>query len=180
MESGKILISGSDGNYLIKLLGYVRLTLCTSLNLYIDGIFKAYQGASGVAPRTVGRPHNVLIDLYDTEGLDSTTLGLLAKLAIHCQREFKLKPLLFCANPGIIRELEVMAIDSYFQLVTGPCKESCDESSALQELPRTDADADVVRDQVLDAHKLLVELNPACERDFIDLIRTLEQEASCA
>lgn len=175
MEPGKILIAESGGNYLVKLVGYVRLTLCTSLNCYIEGIFKSHDASSGP-----DNAKNVLIDLCDTEGLDSTTLGLLAKLAIHCQREFKLKPLLFCANPGIVRELEVMAIDSYFDIIAEPCGESCAAQNGLRELPETDSKPDAVRDQVLDAHRLLVELNPACEEDFADLIHSLEREAGCA
>lgn len=179
MEPGKILIAENDGNYLVKLVGYVRLTLCTSLNRYIDGIFKSSNGNIAADGANHVLANNVLIDLCDTEGLDSTTLGLLAKLALHCQREFKLKPLLFCANPGIVRELEVMAIDAYFDIVASPCDAGA-SSDMLQELPEAEAAPELVRDQVLDAHRLLVELNPACEKDFADLISTLEQEASCA
>ena len=175
MEPGKILIAENAGNYLIKLVGYVRLTLCASLNRYIESIFTPVDGAV-----SADRAKHVLIDLCETEGLDSTTLGLLAKLAIHCQSEFKLKPLLFCANPSIVRELEVMAIDGYFEIVASPADGECSEPHVLQELPEVDDKPEIIRDQVLDAHRLLVELNPDCEKDFADLIYTLEQEASAS
>lgn len=173
METGKILIAEDSGNYLVKLVGYVRLTLCASLNNYIENIFKLKEDSD----RPASAKH-VLIDLCDTEGLDSTTLGLLAKLALYCQREFKLKPLLFCASPGILRELEVMAIDSYFEIIQEPCNKESFSQENMQELPQVDSKQEAVRDQILAAHRLLIELNPACEEDFSDLIQSLE-EADC-
>jgi len=176
LEPGKILVARSGGNYLIKLMGYVRMTLCASLHEYIEGIFNTSKDNAGKEPDLVEKPVNVLVDLYDTEGLDSTTLGLLAKLAIHCQEQFGLKPLLFCARPGIIRELEVMAIDDYFQIITRPCRESCDQT-LLHELPEVDIEPELISDQVLEAHKLLIKINPASKNEFIDLIRILERKS---
>ena len=46
-----------------------------------------------------------------------------------------------------------------------------------KELPCS-PDEERARQDVLEAHKLLVELNPKCETEFIDLIRYLEDQAS--
>ncbi len=159
MNKGKILVGESEGNYLIKMAGDVRVTLCTSLNQYINTIFKA----SDV--------NSVLVDLRDVDGLDSTTLGLLAKLALSCQRMYQLTPLLFCTNEGVLKTLEVMALDEYFEVVR-----SHDASdTALEELPCS-PDEERARQDVLEAHRLLIEINPDCEAEFIDLIQYLEDK----
>lgn len=161
MEKGKILVGENDGRYLIRMTGDVRVTLCTSLNQYINTIFSK----PGVA--------SVLIDMRDIEGLDSTTLGLLAKLALACTEAYGLKPLLFCSNESILKTIEVMALDEYFEIIRS---RDIDEIK-VAELPCT-PDEQRAREDVLEAHRLLIELNPRCEPDFIDLIRYLEDQVS--
>ena len=39
MSAGKILVSDEEGDYLLKFVGDVRVTLCGSLNRYMDRIF---------------------------------------------------------------------------------------------------------------------------------------------
>ena len=39
MSLGKILVSDNQGNYLLKFLGDVRVTLCGSLNRHMETIF---------------------------------------------------------------------------------------------------------------------------------------------
>lgn len=159
MDKGKILVGESGGNYLIKMTGDVRVTLCTSLNQYINSIFKRNDVKS------------VLIDLRDTDGLDSTSLGLLAKLALYSERRYGVVPILFCTNESILKTLEVMALDELFDVI---CSDTADEA-ILRELP-CEPDEGRAREDVLEAHRLLVEINPECEAEFIDLIRYLEDE----
>ena len=71
MSAGKILVSDNQGNYLLKFVGDVRVTLCGSLNRHMETIF----GSQDVK--------KVIVDMLEAEGLDSTTLGLMAKLGLH-------------------------------------------------------------------------------------------------
>ncbi len=159
MDKGEILVGECDGNYLIKMAGDVRMTLCTSLNQYINTIF------------TKPDVRSVLVDLRDVEGLDSTTLGLLAKLALASKRIYDLVPMLFCTNESVLKTLEVMALDEYFEIV--PFRDASE--TVLQALPCS-PDEERARQDVLEAHKLLIEINPGCEAEFIDLIRYLEDK----
>ena len=70
MQPGRILVAGQDGAFVIKLVGDVRLTLCTTLDEFFDEMLSVEGFAS------------VVVDLSDALNVDSTTLGLLAKLAI--------------------------------------------------------------------------------------------------
>lgn len=161
MDKCKILVGQCEGVYLIRMEGDVRLTLCASLSRYIDGIFADKQA------------RNVLVDLLAAKGVDSTTLGLLAKLALFSAQHFGVKPTLFCTEEGILRTLEAMSLDGLFSIIRSPPPVQTD----VVEMPCTDTDEEEIRQQVLAAHKLLIKINPQREADFIDLIRTLEDQA---
>ena len=163
-EQGKILIGEFDHAYLVKFRGYIRLTLCASLGRYLERIFDRDS-----------QPDQVLIDLSDATGLDSTTLGLIARLALHCQEQFHFKPMVFCDRPDLLRELQTMALDEFLDVV--PC--AAPQPPGLAELPPVDAPAVELKRRVIDAHKVLASINPEREKEFLDLVRAIEQDASC-
>lgn len=162
-EQGKILIGEIDHSYLMKLRGYIRLTLCASLGRYLERIFCSSD-----------HPQQVLIDLNEATGMDSTTLGLIARLALHCQEEFHFKPLVFCARAELLRDLQAMALDEYLDIV--PC--AAPECAALDELPPVDASERELKQRIVDAHKLLASINPEREKELLDLVRAIEQDVS--
>jgi len=158
LSAGKILVSDKDGNYLIKFSGDVRVNLCGSLNHHMDAIF----GSSGV--------QRVVIDMLDAECVDSTTLGLIAKLALHCRKEYSINVQLFCQNPSILRTLSCMSFDEIIDIH----EEVPDIEADLHAIESVNSDIDEVRRQVLEAHKLLTQLSPDSSKEFTDLIRALE------
>ena len=89
MSRGKILVSQDASSYVIKLEGDVRVVLCASLNDYMSTIFKS---------NTISR---IIVDMVETEGVDSTTLGLLAKLAIYSNEKFNIRPIVFCPDESL-------------------------------------------------------------------------------
>jgi anti-anti-sigma factor len=105
LNEGRILVAEHDGVYLLKLDGDVRLTLCSSISQYLEKIFSCRI------------PSEVYVDLLDAECVDSTTLGLLARLAIHTQRVFGFKTRLLCVNRNILRVFEAMDIDGLFEIL---------------------------------------------------------------
>ena len=70
MTTGKIQFAESEGTFVLKFVGDVRLTLCAALDAYIEKIF------------SVLTFNAIIIDLTEADGIDSTSLGLLAKLSI--------------------------------------------------------------------------------------------------
>lgn len=160
MSTGKIFVADEQGNYLIKFIGDVRVTLCGSLNRYIDRIF----GSSDVK--------KVVVDLLEADGLDSTTLGLMAKLGLHCRKEYSVDVQVFCQNPSILRTLDCMGFDELFDIY----QEVPNITAKLQSITSVNPEVDEIRKQVLEAHKLLVQLNPKNSSEFTDLIRALESD----
>ena len=64
-----------QGTHVLRFLGDIRVTLCGALDAYCE--------------RMVKDPafHAVVIDLEQTENLDSTALGCLARLSIRVKAE---------------------------------------------------------------------------------------------
>jgi len=158
LSSGKILVSDQAGSYLLKFSGDVRVTLCGSLNRHMQTIF----GSEDV--------QRVVIDMLEADGVDSTTLGLIAKLGIHCQSEYGINVQLFCQSPSILRTLDCMGFDEIIDIF----EDVPDIRAELQAIEPVDAEIDEMRRQVLEAHKLLVKLSPDSQEQFTDLIRALE------
>ena len=104
------------------------------------------------------------------DGVDSTTLGLIAKLGIHCQSEYGINVQLFCESPSILRTLDCMGFDEIIDIFQDVPEISAD----LQAIEPVDTEVDEMRRQVLEAHKLLVKLSPDSQEQFTDLIRALE------
>lgn len=161
MSQGKILISDKADHYLLKLVGDVRLTLSGTLSRYMEVLFGQNQVQS------------VVVDMLDADGVDSTTLGLIAKLGLHCRECYHMNVKLFCKNPSIIRTLECMGFDEIIDIFHQSPNDLDAELRSLDEVPTA---VDEVRKQVLEAHKLLLKLNPKNSAEFTDLINALESD----
>src|SRR5690606_41880654 len=103
--------------------------------------------------------------------------GLLAKLPGICFDVLGIQARLLCVSRSTLRILESMGLAELFVLRGMP---------ASPELPLRDItpnagdepDLELVRRQVLEAHKLLVTLNPRLLGDFVDLINCLEGDGA--
>lgn len=158
MTTGRIQFAESDGTFVLKFLGDVRLTLCAALDAYIDEIFNALHFKS------------IVIDLTETENIDSTSLGLLAKMSILSRQRAGLLPTLVSTQEDMIRLLQSMGFEQIFNIVA----ESTPTDAELQDLPAQMLSEEQVRDRVLEAHRLLMDLNDHNRNAFTDLVCSLE------
>jgi anti-anti-sigma factor len=156
---GKILAASHDGAYVIRLQGDVRLTLSTTIDDYLVKMFADPQFAS------------VWVDLCEAEGIDSTTLGLLAKLALQVKQRYGFAPALYCSNPGINRLLRSMGFQQLFELR----EEACVSPEGVHEIPAVDSSEDAVREKVIEAHRVLMGLSDENRARFEDLMLALER-----
>tara|TARA_B110000879_G_scaffold24935_1_gene33319 strand:+ start:3440 stop:3922 length:483 start_codon:yes stop_codon:yes gene_type:complete len=158
MVAGKILAADHQGTFVIKLVGDVRLTLCTTIDDYFDTMF--------CCTNFVG----VVIDLSAVEGIDSTSLGLLAKLAIRAKRTYQLMPIVWCPNPDILRLLESMGFHQIFDI-----REDLElTNEELDELAVKAADEASTRGKIIEAHRVLMNMNEKNRETFASLMSTLE------
>ena len=178
MSAGKIFISDQSDTYLLKFVGDVRLTLSASLGHYLDTLFEN------------SHVKQVIVDMLEAEGADSTTLGLIAKLGLHCRKHYSINVQLFCQNPSILRTLECMGFDEIIDIFSqspeihgdlrtfNALRETSKEASEEVLEETADTKIDKLREQVLESHKVLRQLNPENSVEFSDLIKALESDLS--
>jgi anti-anti-sigma factor len=160
MENGRILVSQSDGTYVLKFTGDVRLTLCATLDDFLESMCQS------------GNLQAVLIDLTETEGIDSTSLGLLAKISVLSRKRYQITPTIISTNPDITRILESMGFNQVFEIISDVS--GCAEK--VHELPEVESNERTVHQKVLEAHRILMSMNETNEETFKDLVYTLESE----
>lgn len=159
MQEGRILAASHDGTYVIRLEGDVRLTLCTTIDDYVQQMF--------ADPNFV----SVWVDLCDAQGIDSTTLGLLAKLALKVKERFGFVPMIYSCDPGINRLLKSMAFHRLYILNEDVCNNPAD----IAEIPAVMGSEASVKEKVIEAHRVLMGISDENRDRFKDLISALER-----
>ena len=159
MQDGKFLAATHDGAYVIRLVGDVRLTLCTTIDDYFQKMYEDPAFAS------------VWVDLCEAEGIDSTTLGLLAKLALSVNEKFGFQPVIYSCDSGINRLLKSMGFQRLFDLH----EEVCGEQDGGSEIPVVAGSEQVIKEKIVDAHRVLMNLSDENRARFQDLMAVLER-----
>ena len=158
---GKILFAEQDGVHVLKFIGEVRLTLGPTISTFLAKL------------ESCDHFQSMIIDLSETETIDSTALGLIAKIGICTREYFDSRASIVSPREDITRILSSMAME---QVCVVTSDDVVAEASGLQELPREITSEEVLRDQVLDAHKTLMALADQNFDKFQDLVEALEHE----
>ena len=114
---------------------------------------------------------SVWVDLCDAEGIDSTTLGLLARLALSVKERFGFKPAIYSCESGINRLLKSVAFHRLFELHEAACSNVDD----IVEIPVVKGSEEAVKQKVIEAHRTLMNISEENRIRFKDLINALEQ-----
>ncbi len=164
MTPGKVLVAEQDGIHVLKFVGDVRVTVGYAIDTLLNAILKGDDFKS------------VIIDLTETVAIDSTSLGLLAKISIQTKKTYDIVPTILSTNDDITRILMSMGFDQVFLIIN----ESMDSGIELGEFPIQNPPEHVVREKVLEAHQVLMELNEKNQLIFRDLVVALENERGLA
>lgn len=159
MADGNVYYAERDGTGVIRFEGAIRYTLANALDRFLDDLF---------ARNTFSR---LIVDLSDVESIDSTGLGLLARIANFVRRRDGRRPLLFSPQPDINVVLGSICLDAAFVLCE--LRPDLPPGSAL---PAGDPSEDEVARTVLDAHRLLCEMNDANRAQFQSVVDAFEKE----
>lgn len=157
MRPGQILVADHDGVYVIKMVGDVRLTLCISFDQFIDTMFSEENFSA------------VLFDLSEAEAIDSTTLGLMAKISIQGEERHGITPVILSTNASINRVLQTMGFHDIFTIVS-QLDTPVSPARALHPV----IDEQEVKAKVLEAHRILMDLNQDNRANFRNLVKMLE------
>ena len=157
MEDGAAFYVKQGDAYIIKLVGHIRYTMGCALGDFLDGLFARADF------------DDIVVDMTQTHAIDSTSLGLLAKIANFSRSHFARKTTLLSTNPDVNQILETMGFYDIFDIRdTGETI-----SAALRELATQDPCKDDLTRVVFEAHRILSELNPRNEEAFKSVVENL-------
>ncbi len=157
MEDGAAFYVKQGDAYIIKLVGDIRYTMGCALGDFLDGLFARADF------------DDIVVDMTQTHAIDSTSLGLLAKIANFSRSHFARKTTLLSTNPDVNQILETMGFYDIFDIRdTGETI-----SAALRELATQDPCKDDLTRVVFEAHRALSELNPRNQEAFKDVVESL-------
>ena len=158
-DPGRVLFAERDGTCVLRFEGAIRYTLAPSVDAFLDQLLGT------PAPRTI------CADLSETESIDSTGIGLLAKIAIAERRAGRGKPLLFSSRHDINEVLCSMCLDRVFQMIDQPPE----EGSLTPLAPGEPGERELAR-TIYEAHCLLCELSEGNRAMFKDVVEGLAKE----
>ena len=162
MDEGKVLHASHDDVHVLRYIGDIRYTLSPSIDRFLEGIF------------TGQKPAGFVIDLTETDSIDSTNLGLLARIAMRMQSLDAPQVTLLSNRADINSVLTSMALDEVFNIVD----ETRPIAGPLQELPRGNADRETLARTLIDAHRALMQLNEHNREMFQDVVASLEKNGT--
>jgi anti-anti-sigma factor len=158
MEPGAAFYVKQGDTYVIKLVGDVRYTMGCVLGDFLDGLFAQVDY------------NDIVVDLIDAHSIDSTSLGLLARIANFSHQRFAHKTTLLSTNPDINQILDNLGFYEIFNI-----RDTGETTSAmLHELaiPHP-CDKDTLTRIVYEAHRTLSELNPTNQETFKGVLNNL-------
>ena len=161
MSENKILYERQKGACVLKLLGRLTHTLGDDFDVLIE---EEILGGE--------RLERILIDLSELESIDSTILGLLAKIARRRLDSSQKKPTLFAPNENISRILNSMGFPAVFDIVHMPLL----VSTSCKPIPKAGEGARDMGQLMLDAHRLLQEMNEKNRDTFQTVVEILGKE----
>ena len=162
MTVGTVLYAKHNHTYILKFVGDIRYTISYSLDQFLRQLFERYDYDA------------ITIDLTETTSIDSTSLGLLAKVANFTRRRFGRKPPLYSNNSDVNRVLDSMGLDDVFELHCEPCEDN--DSLDAEQLEVSEADTKDMARTILDAHCTLRDLNEKNRIEFRDIVGILRQQ----
>jgi len=157
----RFLYNKLDGNIFIKLIGDIKYSYSNQFNSFIDSIFEKNSS------------EDVIIDLTETNYIDSTNLGLLAKIARFQKKLNDKKVTIISDHQNITDILESMGFDMVFILIKSDDIGRVDYKD-IASIPN-EGDRETAK-LMLDAHKELAELNEKNSNTFKDVVTYLQNE----
>ncbi len=160
MAAGAAFYVRQGDVYILKLSGDVRYTMGCALRDFLDGLFARTDYTA------------IIVDLTEAHSIDSTSLGLLARIANFSQERFQQKTTLLSTHPDVNQILENLGFYEIFTI-----RDSGEAISAtLQQVALSDpsCNKEALTRIVYEAHRTLSDLNPSNQEAFKSVLDTLK------
>lgn len=160
--SGAIRYAYENGVWFIQCADVVCHLLGPTLNALVDKALATQDSK------------NFVIDLTDAKSIDSTCLGILARIATRRAPAGTSKPLIITGGGNIAKTLQVVRFDLLFELI--------DKVNAvpkqIQVAENFSLNQDEMLNLLLDAHKRLCAIDAQTHAVFKDVVEALQREQS--
>ena len=157
----KYLFAHKDGKYFIKIVGSARYTNCGDFGSFVQNDLLQDQSCK-----------DILVDLSDTDFLDSTNLGLLAKIAGFILTKFKHRMTIICPDQSIKNVLLNTGFDQIMLIIENPDEFALE----LENLPDVSIEDKALAKLMLDAHKTLMNINDKNLQEYKTVVDILSKE----
>ena len=114
---------------------------------------------------------NIVVDLTQADYLDSTALGLLARMANLLREQLNGRVLLISPKPDVTKILLGVCFDRVFSIVTG-ASQPADVTTDIAELNTAERE---YADVLLESHQALLEISEENRAAFQDVVACLEK-----
>ena len=161
LDDGQVLYAHRGDDWVLRVQGPLRYTNANAVDRFLDDLFAEQHPAS------------VCVDLNDATAIDSTGIGLLAKIANGMERAGHGRPIVFSENPEINELLTSVCLDDVCRIVPGlpPTGEPAEPIPAT-----TPSESELAR-TITDAHRLLCSLSESNRAQFQSVVEAFEREA---
>jgi anti-anti-sigma factor len=161
MAKGKYLFAKEDGTLFFKLEGILKYTESLSFDAFIDSLIQKKDFNEAV------------FDLTEVLYVDSTNLGIIAKLGDYLLETYGKRTTLISTNDDVNEILRSVGFDEVFILIDDP-SERIDQ---VEEIPNTEQNTDKdTGNMILEAHKHLIRINKKNKETFQDIVDLMEKE----
>ena len=162
MSSGRVFYAPKGRTCVIKMTGEVRYPVSPALCEVIDTVIRD------------GSADDFVIDLTAAQHIDSTNLGLLAKIARHSLQNHGGRPIIVSTNDDITMVLESMGFEEIFTLVRE--FDHCD--THFEEAPVRPVNEQAQAETILNAHKGLMDVSDRSRNMFRGVVDMFEKSAT--
>ena len=159
MSQGKILYALIEGKCFIKMSGDIRWPISAGFDVMLNKFMLK------------GEAKEFIVDLNETFFIDSTNLGLLAKIARYCMEKKSLKPVIFSINEEVNIILESVGFEDFFTIL----KKTDNSLYELKEISQASKSEREKIVMTIEAHKALMELNEKNRDVFSDVVDLLQK-----
>lgn len=160
MAAGKAFYAKQGNTYVIKLVGEIRYTMGCSLDEFLNRLFDKLDF------------NNILVDLSEATCIDSTNLGLLAKIANFMQDHFARKTTIISTNKDINQLLDNVGFYKIFNI----CDNCSTPAGVTRQLPISDPSKTELTKIMFEAHSILSELNDKNRLAFKSVVDSLKEK----
>lgn len=161
MEAGTAFYVRQGNTYILKLVGDIRYTMGCALGDFLNDLFARADY------------DDIMVDLTEAHSIDSTSLGLLARIANFNRERFHHKTTLLSNNTDVNQVLDNLGFYDIFDI-----RDTGETISAkLRQLAIQEPAKDELTRIVYEAHRTLSEINPQNREAFKCVIEHLRAKA---